>query len=480
MARRNIDPKQENRVSAVSDRIDGRRAEEQLHLLSHAVQESPGVGIIADAAGTILFINRTVPGLTTQGVIGTSVYDYVPRKHHDTLRRLLERVFDTGTAHCYEIGGAAPFGPASWRISKIGPIMRDGRVVAATLFATDITERKLAEEALRESEDRFRAICEAVPIPMVISRMCDGKILYANERLGLTFGLPSQQSIGRKTPEFYEDPADRQVLLDLLKRDGYVSNYEVRAKKADGTPFWVVVSLQPMTFDGEPAMIAGFYDIIDRRRAEEALRESEERYRRLVELSPYGIAVHSEGKLVFVNRAAAELLGVAHPDQLIGRPLRDFVHPDYADAVMKRIQRTRSEGKKVDLVEEVLIRLDGHVIDVEMAAIPITYQGKPARQVVLRDISERKRMEAVLQRTREELESAVERQMQRANAYGLTFRELAVLHLVAAGRSDKGIGTTLGISPLTASKHLANILDKMGATSRTEAGVRAVKEGLVE
>ncbi|KKL04589.1 hypothetical protein LCGC14_2614540, partial [marine sediment metagenome] len=194
----------------------------------------------------------------------------------------------------------------------------------------------------------------------------------------------------------------------------------------------------------------------------------------------YGIAVHSEGKLVFVNRAAAELLGVADPDQLIGRPLRDFVHPDYADAVMKRIQRTRPEGKKVDLVEEVLIRLDGHVIDVEMAAIPITYQGKPARQVVLRDISERKRMEAVLQRAREELESAVERQMQRANAYGLTFRELAVLHLVAAGRSDKGIGTTLGISPLTASKHLANILDKMGATSRTEAGVRAVKEGLVE
>jgi DNA-binding NarL/FixJ family response regulator len=70
--------------------------------------------------------------------------------------------------------------------------------------------------------------------------------------------------------------------------------------------------------------------------------------------------------------------------------------------------------------------------------------------------------------------------MLRGNAYGLTFRELTVLHLVAAGKSDKEIATTLGISTLTASKHLANILHKMGAASRTEAGVRAIRQGLVD
>jgi DNA-binding NarL/FixJ family response regulator len=70
--------------------------------------------------------------------------------------------------------------------------------------------------------------------------------------------------------------------------------------------------------------------------------------------------------------------------------------------------------------------------------------------------------------------------MERGNPYGLTFRELTVLHLVAAGKADKEIGHHLGISPLTASKHLANILDKMGAASRTEACIRALRQGLLD
>ena len=74
----------------------------------------------------------------------------------------------------------------------------------------------------------------------------------------------------------------------------------------------------------------------------------------------------------------------------------------------------------------------------------------------------------------------MERQFLRRNPYGLTFRELTVLHLAAEGKGDKEIGTILGISPLTAQKHVANILCKMGAASRTEASVRAVREGLLD
>jgi DNA-binding CsgD family transcriptional regulator len=99
---------------------------------------------------------------------------------------------------------------------------------------------------------------------------------------------------------------------------------------------------------------------------------------------------------------------------------------------------------------------------------------------VSRNITERKRMEEALQKTREELEAKVERQMRRGNNYGLTFREITVLHLVTAGESDREIGITLGISHLTAQKHVANILAKMGAASRTEASVRALREGLLD
>jgi len=107
----------------------------------------------------------------------------------------------------------------------------------------------------------------------------------------------------------------------------------------------------------------------------------------------------------------------------------------------------------------------------------------PAAEVLrhwLEHLAERKKAEEAIQKTREDIESRVARRMQEVNGYGLTFRELTVLHLVAAGESDKEIATVLGISPLTVHKHLANILDKMGAASRTEAVARALREGLLD
>ena len=96
------------------------------------------------------------------------------------------------------------------------------------------------------------------------------------------------------------------------------------------------------------------------------------------------------------------------------------------------------------------------------------------------DATEHRRAEEALQKAKEELEGKVEGRMLRRNPYGLTFRELTVLHLVADGKSDREIGGTLVISYLTAQKHISNILTKMGASSRTEASVRAVREGLLD
>jgi len=137
------------------------------------------------------------------------------------------------------------------------------------------------------------------------------------------------------------------------------------------------------------------------RETEAALRESEERYHQLVELFPDLVAVHSEGKLILINAAGTRLLGATNLEQLVGKPIMDFVHPDDREMVAGRIKQVGEQGTLAHPIEQKWLRLDGTVIDVEVVAIALTYQNKPAIQVVARDITERERTKAALRESEE-------------------------------------------------------------------------------
>jgi len=142
-------------------------------------------------------------------------------------------------------------------------------------------------------------------------------------------------------------------------------------------------------------------DIIERPEIEAALRESEERYHRLVELFPDLVVVHSEGKIVLINAAGARLLGATSFEQLVGKPIMDFVHPDCREMIVGRIKQMGEQGTQARLVEQKWLRLDGTVIEVEVAANVLTYQDKPAIEVVARDLTERKQTQAALRESEE-------------------------------------------------------------------------------
>lgn len=135
---------------------------------------------------------------------------------------------------------------------------------------------------------------------------------------------------------------------------------------------------------------------IERKRMEHLLQESEQRYRRLVEISPDAILVHSEGEFVLVNDAAVKLLGATGSEQLIGKLIMDFIHPKDRSAVLEGVRKPASQGQSAPFVKRKLIRIDGTVLNAEVAANACGYRDKPAVQLLVRDVTEHKRLESRL------------------------------------------------------------------------------------
>lgn len=131
-----------------------------------------------------------------------------------------------------------------------------------------------------EEDQQYQAIVAATPVPILVSRLCDGLILYANTQLGSLLDIPLAELIGHHTPDFYFNPSDRQKVLDTLAKDGNILDYELHCLKADGTPFWAMISVQPLLFNGQPTALCALYDLTKRKEAEQTLQESEKRLRR--------------------------------------------------------------------------------------------------------------------------------------------------------------------------------------------------------
>ncbi|WP_341528392.1 response regulator [Nostoc sp. UHCC 0302] len=153
--------------------------------------------------------------------------------------------------------------------------------------------------------------------------------------------------------------------------------------------------------------IVAFRNQRDRQLAETALKESKASYQQLVELCPEVIFIASDGKFVFLNSTAVELLGATHPNQLLGKKVLDLVYPNSQAAFSDRLQYIRETNQAIPLNEQQFLRLDGTVIDLEIVAAPFNYHGNPAVQVVARDITKRKQTEAALHRANSQLELRV-------------------------------------------------------------------------
>src|SRR5260370_29345730 len=141
----------------------------------------------------------------------------------------------------------------------------------------DALRRALGER--QRANGCFRVIVEFLPVPIAITRKATGKVMYANDHFAALYGLTRSSDLaGRAMTEFFVDPADRQAILQILERQGYLSNIQLHLKTVTGPSFWASGSFRYLTYDGEPAVFGALVDISDRiKRSEELERRVKER-----------------------------------------------------------------------------------------------------------------------------------------------------------------------------------------------------------
>lgn len=274
----------------------------------------------------------------------------------------------------------------------------------------DVSKQKNTEDSLRESEEKIRNLLDST----------DG-IVWEADATTFNFTFVSKQAerlLGFPVEEWYKEdfwknhlhPDDKDKTLEYcISRTSQMKSHDFtyRFIANDGQVVWLRDIVNVVVIEGKPRWLRGvMFDISKQKKMEEALRESEEKYRSLVENSPDAVAIYIEGKIVFVNEEGIRMIGAVNKDEIIGKPVLQFIHPDSTESIIQRMIDVLRDSNASDIVEEKLIDLYGKPIDVELKAIPTLYEQQEAVQVIIHDISERKRTQEKIKQLSQAVEQS--------------------------------------------------------------------------
>jgi PAS domain S-box-containing protein len=367
------------------------------HLLWRTyVEEATDLIFTLDAAGKIAYVNRVVSettGYAAGELLGNSPLEFTAPESRPLAEEALRGLLGGERVHLVEVEVLSKDGHRIVLEVRGRTLYEKGRIAGTFHIARDITERRLMEEALRESEERYRLLFEKSPIGVGLATP-DGKIVSTNEAMQAILGYSAEELKDINLAHVYENPQDRERLLEALKRDGSVANQPARLEHKDGTTCDVLLSMSQIRIAGKDLVQTACVDITERARMEDALRQSEERFRGVVEGTAAGVGITDlTGRLTYANRALADLVGYS-VQELIGRSFADFLHPEDREKVLSLFLHGVSTSGEAPEIEFRAIRKDGNIRHVWTRPTRLAAQGKTSGFVsIIADITERKHME---------------------------------------------------------------------------------------
>ena len=272
----------------------------------------------------------------------------------------------------------------------------------------EIAERKRAEEELRESEKKFRALVEGSVQGIVVHRGVD--LIFANQAFADMYGYRNiEEILALESIEKINVPEEREWLRERgtarQRGEEVPVFYESKGLKKDGAIIQVTRLNTVIEWEGEAAILTTLYDITEHKRAEDALRESEEKYRNLVEGSIQSLIIHTD-KLLFANQAAATLFGYDDPEEMQElETIGEIFSPEDRESMAEKREARMRDADIPNQYEFQGLRKDGTPIWVETHVRIVNWEGQQAIQCTYSDISERKRAEVELRESEERFKS---------------------------------------------------------------------------
>ena len=335
-------------------------------------------------------------GLSKEEAIGSRYMTLVAEEDREWVR---EKVAKISIENPIEIGvhrvinGDGSTGWQEW--TDRGIFDQDDELIEFQSVGRDVTEQKLTEKALIESEERFQLLANAAFEGIVISDQ--GRVVDANDQLARMFGYERLELIGIHAKELVA-PESWTLVSKNINR-GYEKPYEHLALRKDGSIFPVEVRGRTIPYAGKTLRVTAIRDITESKRAEAELRASEARYRSLIENLPVPLFIHADEEILFVNPATVQVAGLTSPDDYVGKSVWDFIPSDLRDTYAERFETLYEQRTHIDLEESRLVNSEGAELDVEIIATPIEYAGRQAAQTIIRDISDRKSSEEALRQS---------------------------------------------------------------------------------
>lgn len=361
------------------------------------IEAAPIGMVVVDAEGTIVISNKDAEqtfGYAASELIGQSVDNLVPtaiKQHHPAMRAK----FMSSKDHRDLLSGKEFFGkrkdgsvfPIDIALSMLPSVGMHGDCVCASI--RDISDRKIAEDKIKASENNLRTILDNSPIAV---RLLDGvtkQVIYTNKRMTKLLGVTASEILGYDPSRFYFNPDEYRQIVEVLESGTEVIDRTVKMMKPNGEIFWAMATFNHILFDGKSALIGWIYDITERKKLEDRILSSERQIRYLLDSSPIAARMISMvGKtVVYENQACSEMFEVSL-EQSIGSAAEQF----YKDPrTIDEISLMLADGQSTLNIPMDIVTKSGTEKYALASYVMVTYENEPCILAWFFDVTELKR-----------------------------------------------------------------------------------------